>query len=287
MLQKQAEQYGVREIVCKGMNSYEFSVLLQELRPDVILVGSWGEILKKHLIEAPGMLLINCHPSKLPAHRGANPYSSVVMQQETETGVTFHRVVSQIDAGAIFLQRSIPLDAEETGASVRDKCMAVAYEMIPELVRRLKAHIIHGEPLEEIEQDSTCQSYFPQLKQEDGELDWQDDPDAIERQMRALFPWIPCHTHFPAIGPFRSVRVTLYDPHFMTLPSESPVRNAQPGTILSLDRGKLTIALSKPTQLLEVSTYQISFGELSCPVWLSWLLALFIFRPGKRFCKPG
>lgn len=283
MLQKQVEQYGVRDIVCKGMNSYEFSVLLQELRPDVVLVGSWGEILKKHLIEYPDILLINCHPSKLPAHRGANPYSSVIKAQEQETGVTFHRIVPQIDAGAMLLQRAIPLETEETGASVRDKCMAVAYEMIPELVQRLKAHVIHGEPLTETEQDNAQQSYYPQLKSEDGELNWQDSPAVMCRQMRALFPWMPCYSTLYFGGLLGEVHVMLYDPNFVAVSSEPSNIGVQAGTILSFKNGKLTIAVSEPTQVLEVSTYQMAFGQLSCPVWLSRLLAPLVFRPGKQF----
>jgi methionyl-tRNA formyltransferase len=277
LFQKQVEQHGIRDIVCKGMNSYEFTALLKELQPDVVLVGSWGEILKPHLIEHPDIIFINCHPSKLPAHRGANPYASVILEQAQETGVTFHRMASQIDAGAVFLQRGIPLLGEENGEIVRDKCMHVAYEMVPELVHRLKAHIMDGAPLEEIPQEHALQSYFPQLKPAAGAINWNDSPDAIWRQMRALFPWIACYATLN-----RKVRVMFYDPNFVTVPPEQQ-RSHTPGTIVSLEKGKLRIALSEPTRVLEVSMYQIVSGNHGCPQWLSRVLAHFLLRPGTQF----
>src|SRR5688572_24464917 len=34
---------GLRDIRCPGVNSYEFSALLSKIRPNVLLIGSWGE----------------------------------------------------------------------------------------------------------------------------------------------------------------------------------------------------------------------------------------------------
>lgn len=279
--QQQVERLGLMDVRCKGMNTYEFTTLLQELKPDVLLVGSWGEIIKRHLIEYPGLLLINCHPSKLPAHRGANPYSSVVIHGETETGVTFHRVAPKIDAGEIILQQSVPLEANENGATVRDKCMAAAYELVKPLVRRLKAHLLHGQPLEAYEQDHAAHSYYPQLKPEDGLLDWSASPDAMCRQMRGLFPWIACSSYLDG-----KWHVTFYDPQFLW---QSPATDngVLPGTILSFEAGKLCIALADPSQRLEVRAYQFVVGKTLCPMWLTKLLAPIVFRPKRRFGMRG
>jgi methionyl-tRNA formyltransferase len=277
VFQKQVEQCGLRDIACKGMNSYEFTALIKELQPDVVLVGSWGEIIKRHLIEHPGIILINCHPSKLPAHRGANPYSSVIRERAQETGVTFHRMAPQIDAGAILLQKAIPLGLDENGETVRDKCMTVAYELVPELVRRLKAHVVYGEPLEEQPQDETQQSYFSQLKPEHGAIRWEDSAESICRQMRALFPWIACYGQ---LSP--KLRVMFYDPNFVAVAPESQ-QSHPPGLIISAKKGRLRIALSDPGQVLEVSLYQFASGNHGVPPWLNGVFSLFWLRPGQRF----
>ena len=72
-----AKQIGVPFINYASVNEYAFSAYLQEAQPDIVLVGSWGEILKSHLVKTEQNQsvpqFINCHPAKLPTHRGANP----------------------------------------------------------------------------------------------------------------------------------------------------------------------------------------------------------------------
>ncbi len=282
MFQKLVTMSGIEDIQCPGINTYEFTTVLGRLKPDVVLVGAWGEILKQHLIERPDLLLVNCHPSKLPAHRGANPYSSVIRERETETGVTFHRIVLQIDAGAILLQQTVPLHDQDSGASVRDRCAMVAYQLVKALVPKLHATVVYGFPLEESLQDDTIQSYFPPLTPEAGLVDWKQPAEALHRQYRALFPWIVCYSHLKG-----GRRVLFYDPHFIPRASVAVPEATMPGTLLGFKAGKLQIALADPDWVLEVGSYQIEGGRDFLPVWLGRLIAPLVFRSGKRFQDPG
>lgn len=273
--------YGLHDIQCPGINSYEFTQVLNELKPDVLLVGSWGEILKKHLLERPDLLCVNCHPSRLPAHRGANPYTSVIREGETETGVTFHRMAPRIDAGAILLQQVVAVDPNENGASLRDKCSLVACQMVPELVARLEAHVLRGEPLAEIMQDESRQSYHPSIKPEDGRIDWDRDPDALWRQFRSLYPWVVCHSH---IG---SRMLLFIDPMVVINPYGNYTE--APGTILANQAGLLHIATADPGRLIQLSVYQLESLRGFHPVWLSRLLGVFLLRRRARLMNknPG
>jgi len=281
--QMRIAQARLQEIHCKGMNSYDFTNILQKLKPDVVLVGSWGEILKPHLLNEAKPLIINCHPSKLPAHRGANPYSSVIRQGETETGVTFHLMAAQIDAGAIILQEAIPLTDIESGATVRDKCAATAQQMVPKLLPILNNYLRNESELPLIEQDLQQGSYFSQLKAEDGLLNWNDDISTMQRQMRGLFPWVPCYSLLHG-----KKTVLFYDPKFV--PGSS--FNRAPGTILRCERGIIQIALTSSDLVLEVSSYQIaqradSKTQTFWPVWLNPVLAPFLLKPGHQFISPS
>ncbi|WP_303673134.1 methionyl-tRNA formyltransferase [Vampirovibrio chlorellavorus] len=277
-------QAGLRDIVCPGMNSFEFIQLLQEIRPHVVLVGSWGEILKAHVLEFPGVILVNCHPSLLPAHRGANPYASVILQQEEETGVTFHRMAAGIDTGAILLQRAVPLSREETGDSVRVKCVVAAYEMVPDLIGQLRDHLLLGHPLLERPQDETAKSYFGQLKQESGLLDWSQSPEALSRQIRALYPWVVCYSRLQGRWP-----VLFYHSRFV-LEGAAPAKAVAPGTIVRFDwrTGFVQVALSEPGWLLQVEQYQVALSDrFLIPPWLVRLFAFVLLRPGLRFWNAG
>ncbi len=264
------------------MNAYEFISQLQILKPDVVLVGSWGEILQPHLLTPDTPLMINCHPSKLPAHRGANPYSSVIRTGEPETGVTFHRMAPQIDAGPIILQRAFPLNDWETGDSLREKCAQTAQNMVPELVQLLHDHLHNGATLPMQEQDPSQKSYFPQLKAEDGAIDWKSSIEALSQQLRGLFPWVACY------GILENRHTVLfYDPKLVDLDPQTSSSSPppMPGTILSHERGVIRIALNTPQTVLEVSQYQ--FGKPGqptyWPLWLSRFRGPFILRPGLRF----
>lgn len=271
-------QAGIRDIECPGVNSFEFIQLLQELQPDVVLVGSWGEILKPHILELPGPILVNCHPSKLPAHRGANPYASVILQRETETGVTFHRMAPKIDAGAIFLQRTVPLGPYENGESVRGKCAEMAQAMTPELVHNLYRHVVHGERLPEQEQNHASKSYYGQLKPEHGQLDWSHSAEDMFRQVRALYPWIVCYSFLEG-----QRAVMFYECNFVQVDPQA-VAGKLPGAIYRFQQGAFQVVLNDPNYLLEVRNFQIAAsGSFFLPVWACGFLAPFLLRPGKRF----
>lgn len=276
LFQQTVHQAGLEDIECPGMNSYEFTVILAQLQPDVVLIGSWGEIIKPHLIEYPGIVLLNCHPSKLPAHRGANPYASVILNQEAETGVTFHRIVKKLDAGAVVLQKIIPLEGDESGALVREKCSIAAKEMVHELLIRLKAHVIHGKPLKETIQDESQKSYFPQLKAEDALIHWDRSPEDLFRQMRALYPWMACYSRVN-----RWINILFLDPGFQDRKPDH-FSGKPPGTILSLQNGVLQIASSDPKQVLAVSVFQLIYQQYALPLWLGSLLSFLLLYPGKK-----
>jgi methionyl-tRNA formyltransferase len=266
----------LQDLVCPGMNHYEFTGILQSLKPDVVLVGSWGEILKPHLLKRSHPLFINCHPSKLPAHRGANPYASAILADEKESGVTFHQMVPKIDAGPILYQRIIPLDEHETGETLRLKCANLARQMTTEVVERLAAHFVDGLALDLQEQDTTLQSYYPPPRAGDALICWEKSAVDLYRQCRALYPWMSCYSYLEGR---REVR--LYSPRFVSI--ASPTQQHEAGTILSFHRGILTIALSQPEWVLEVPFWQFVGKMGPLPFWLSRLLGYFYFKPGKRF----
>lgn len=276
--QQLVEQSGLSDIRCSGINAYEFSRILGELKPDVVLIGSWGEIIKPHLIDQPDFMLINCHPSLLPAHRGANPYASAILAGDAETGVTFHRVAVRIDAGAILMQDRIPLDSHDTGGAVREKCALLAQQMTPLLIETLHRHLRGGEPLEETVQDESQKSHYPPLKPSDGLLDWQKSPWELYVQWRGLLPWIACYSHLEGKRP-----VFLYDLQFIPRPAELPENGELPGTILSVKDRLLRISLSDPAYIVQVSSYQMAGIKGYLSIGLSRFLAPWFLRPGKRF----
>jgi methionyl-tRNA formyltransferase len=130
--------HNIRDINAKYTNSERFRQEIQKLAPDVIIVGSWGEILKQETIDLPKVACINCHPSLLPAHRGSNPYVSAIMAGEKTTGVTFHLMMPKIDAGDILLQEQVEIADNDNAGSLKKKCSFTAKQMVPALLNKLE-----------------------------------------------------------------------------------------------------------------------------------------------------
>ena len=96
-------------ILSRGLNFLEFNELdepelvqkIKDLNVDAAVVCSYNYKIPKVLMEATRDGFINVHPSMLPKYRGGNPYTRVIMNGETETGVTIHFMDSTFDTGDI------------------------------------------------------------------------------------------------------------------------------------------------------------------------------------------
>ena len=73
----------------------EFYEVLKSLRPDVILVVAFGQIIPDSILNLAPLGCINVHASLLPKYRGAAPIQWAVIDGEKESGVT----IMKMDAG--------------------------------------------------------------------------------------------------------------------------------------------------------------------------------------------
>ena len=93
---------------------------IKELNPDLVCVVSYGVILPKSFLKIPKHGCINVHPSMLPKYRGGNPYSRVIMNGETETGVTIHFMDESFDTGDIIAQKPYHIHSKATMGTIFD-----------------------------------------------------------------------------------------------------------------------------------------------------------------------
>jgi methionyl-tRNA formyltransferase len=156
---------------------------LRALAPDLILVGGFGIIFKAPLLRLPRLGCVNCHSSLLPRHRGPNPFSAVILQGETQTGVTFHAMTEGIDDGDILDQHAFALSPEDTVLSIYHQACEVAGERVLGVVNRVAAEGVRGVP-----QDPACATYDKKVEEDGAWIDWSLPARDIERMVRALAP---------------------------------------------------------------------------------------------------
>lgn len=199
---------------------------IQALKPDVIVVMAYGQILPSDVLEIPRVACLNLHASLLPRWRGAAPIQAAIAAGDRETGITVMYMDERLDTGDTLLQRKISILPTETGGSLHDRLAQVAPEALLESLRLLAAGNAPRIP-----QDDARASYAPKLKREHGEIDWSESAEAIESKIRAYNPWP---------GAFMKID----DQNLKIFSASVVLLNGKPGEILRSDKD-LIIATGK------------------------------------------
>lgn len=156
---------------------------------DVAIVVAYGRILPATFLIAPRRGCINVHFSLLPQYRGAAPVNWAIVRGERETGVTTMRIVEELDAGAILLQRATEIGETETAPELMSRLSLMGAEALSETLVRL-------DEIEAREQSEEKATFAPVLKKEDGWIDWALDAAQIERRVRGFQPWPNAYTKY-------------------------------------------------------------------------------------------
>ena len=157
---------------------------IRALKPDVIVVMAYGQILPRTVLEIPSLACLNLHASLLPKHRGAAPIQASILAGDTESGITVMYVDEGLDTGDILLQSRLEIAPNETGGSLHDRLAQIAPAALEEALRELEKGDAPREP-----QNNSEASYAPKLERENGRIDWNEPAPLIERKIRAFNPW--------------------------------------------------------------------------------------------------
>lgn len=179
------------EIKARSANSAEFKKEILRLNADIILVGSWGEKIKKHIINLPKFATINAHPALLPKYRGPNPYLQAMKHLEKESGVTFHLMDENLDTGPILLQKKVDIAPTDTGVELRQKIATASREGVCELMKNLDTEIIIP-----MKQDEKHASYFSHISEDEVMLDFAKTAEELSAQIRGFHPWAKCYLEY-------------------------------------------------------------------------------------------
>jgi methionyl-tRNA formyltransferase len=154
---------------------------------DVAVVVAYGRILPPDFLSAPRHGCINVHFSLLPKYRGAAPVSWAIVTGEKETGVTTMRIVEELDAGPVLLQRATEIGESETAPELMKRLSEIGSELLSETLKGI-------DNIELKPQRTEDATFAPILKREDGRIDWTMDAAAIERRVRGFQPWPTAYT---------------------------------------------------------------------------------------------
>lgn len=185
-----AESRGVPLLRTEDANTEAALETLRAWRPDVLLVASFGQLLKQPLLDLAPHGALNIHASLLPRWRGASPVARAIAAGDGQTGVAIQRMVRKLDAGPVCSSVTTPIAAGETAGELLDRLARLAGEHVPAVLDRLE----RGEA-QFVPQNDAEATLAPKLRKEDGVVDFRRTAVEIERQVRAMTPWpgATCH----------------------------------------------------------------------------------------------
>lgn len=179
-----AVEQGLTLLQPTNLKDETFLSELQALNADVFVVVAF-RMLPKAVWSMPSKGTFNLHASLLPQYRGAAPINWAIINKEKETGVTTFFIDEHIDTGAMILQESLPITAEETAGSLHDKLMHLGAKVVEDTL-----HLISEEKVE-----TTIQPQHEELRtahkihKDTCHVQWNATVEDIDALIRGMSPY--------------------------------------------------------------------------------------------------
>ena len=184
-----AEDHGLPVYQPEKIKTEEFTAQLEELKPDLMVVVAFGQILSQRILDIPAYGCINVHASLLPRYRGAAPMQWCLINGEKKTGVTTMFMDAGLDTGDMLLKREVEISDSMNLEELHDALMEEGAELLVETLERLSDGTLPRE-----KQEDRLSNYAPMLTKETGHIDWTKSAREIHNLVRGLDSWPGAYT---------------------------------------------------------------------------------------------
>jgi methionyl-tRNA formyltransferase len=222
-----AVSHGMQVIQPESLRDPKEIQSLAALKPDIIIVAAYGQILPAAVLELPRYKCINIHPSLLPLYRGPSPVAAPILNGDPVTGVTIMLIERKVDSGPILNQEEMPISDEDTTESLSERLAVMGARKLIETIPAW----VEGK-IEPVRQDDSRATYTRMEVKEDGLLDWNLPAVVLRRRVRAYQPWPGCYFDWKG-GRLKVLKaIALPDPEggetgrVIALPRTAPTRIA-------------------------------------------------------------
>ncbi len=177
-----AEKYKIPVSQPERIMNYELGI--RNLKPDLIIVAAYNQIIPKEILEIPKYGCLNIHPSLLPKWRGPSPIQYAILSGDEKTGVTIILMDEKTDHGLILVQKSVKIEEKETAKNLHDKLANLGADLILEIILKWQQGSIKPKT-----QNDTEVTFSKILVKDDGRINWGKSAEEIEREIRAFDVW--------------------------------------------------------------------------------------------------
>jgi methionyl-tRNA formyltransferase len=177
----EAEKHGIPVYQPERLKDPATHDPIREANADVMVVAAYGLILPQTVLDIPKLGCLNIHASLLPRWRGAAPIQRAIEAGDAETGICIMQMEAGLDTGPVLLEKRLPIDETDTGASLHDKLAVLGAQAIVEALAGAGQLVPVPQPSEGV-------TYAAKLGKEDARLDWQLPATVLARKVRAFNP---------------------------------------------------------------------------------------------------
>jgi len=217
-VQLEAETRGIEVRHPVSLKGAEEQAAFAALEADIAVVAAYGLILPRAVLDAPRLGCLNIHASILPRWRGAAPIQRAILAGDPTTGVTIMQMEAGLDTGPMLATLRTVIDGKTAGELTGELADRGAQLLIGTL-RDLAVH-------RAVRQPEAGVTYASKIDKAEARLDFTQDAEAVERQVRAFMP---------APGAF----FELEGERYKVLAAQVVEGGGEPGTTLD---DKLTVA---------------------------------------------
>ncbi len=174
-----AEANDIRVLLRNRPDDAELLAELKAADLDLIVANNWRTWLPPEIFDLPHHGTLNIHDSLLPAYAGFSPLIWALINGEPEVGLTAHMMDGELDAGAVVLQRSVPVGPKDTTTDLFHRTVDLIAPVTAEAIKLIQ------DGYTPVPQDRSKASFFHKRAARDSLIDWTRPVDEIERLVRA------------------------------------------------------------------------------------------------------
>jgi methionyl-tRNA formyltransferase len=158
--------------------------IIEDLKPDVIVVVAYGKILPKEILTCCKYGCINVHASLLPYYRGAAPIQWAILNGDKKTGVSIMQMDEGIDTGDIILTKETEISINETSEELFDRLDVIGANALIEALE-----IIEQGKANPTKQPEGNYEYAKMITKELSPINWNETALNIHNKVRGLQSW--------------------------------------------------------------------------------------------------
>ncbi len=191
-VKRYAVAQGIPVLQPEKLRNPDFLQELAGFQADLQVVVAF-RMLPEAVWNMPSKGTINVHASLLPQYRGAAPINHVIINGETESGVTTFLLQQEIDTGNVLFAEKVAINLTDTAGVLHDKLMHAGAEVLLKTVAAIRDNNVTATPQEELTDDQL--KFAPKIFKEDCQIDWNRSTRTVYNHIRGLSPYPAAFTH--------------------------------------------------------------------------------------------